>query len=167
MFREHIGPGSKYHRRLCRICNFERESKKIEKHVEYCLKYYQFVERDNENPEKISCKLCQKLFNQIGILYKHIAINHDGGTGKINKKRKKASLNERKSKSTRHSLTLTNTSANNQLTKVNKQLIKKEVVQTTELKQSTTTFECEICQRTFQSIFALNGHMHMHNKTVG
>ena len=76
--REHIGPGSKYHRKLCHICNTEREGKKIEKHVEYCLKYFQFVQMDDENPRKCSCKLCQKNFDHIGSLYNHIETNHDG-----------------------------------------------------------------------------------------
>ena len=168
--RKHIGPGSKYHRRLCRICNFERERKSIEKHVEYCLKYYQFVQTHDEDPQKISCKFCQKLFDQIGSLYKHIRTNHDGDGISKNKKRKKISaLKERKSKSARHSYDLfkNTTSVNNQLTNVNKQLMKKEEEEEvkTELKQkiSSTTFECEICQLTFQSIFALNGHMQKHN----
>ena len=46
--REYIGPGSKPTKKMCKICNTQRETKKIGKHVQYCLKYFQFARKDEE-----------------------------------------------------------------------------------------------------------------------
>ena len=164
--REHIGTGSKSGKKRCHICNTEREAKKIEKHVKYCLKYFQYVQKDNdENSDEYTCKICEKSgFDPIGRLYYHIETRH--GRMFDNMKEKTPFVNEKKSKSThRSSFPQAMVNVNNQLTKVNKQLTKKEEqTQIAQLKQTFTIFECEICKKSFKSKFALNGHMQMHTQ---
>ena len=70
--KEHIGPGITPQQKVCKICNTQRNGKRIENHVTLCLKYYDQVLKDDENSEKFSCKLCSKSFDLIGSLYNHL-----------------------------------------------------------------------------------------------
>ena len=155
--REHIGPGSKPTKKMCKICNTQRETKKIGKHVQYCLKYFQFARKDEEKSNEYSCKFCQKSgFDPIGRLYYHIETRH---SRMFDNKKEKNPLSK-----SMHRSSFPLVSVNKQLTKANILSKKEEQNQIQLMKQ---TFECEICKRSFKNKFALYGHMQMHGTQKG
>ena len=161
--REYIGPGSKPTKKMCKICNTQRETKKIEKHVQYCLKYFQFARKDEEKSNEYSCKFCQKSgFDPIGRLYYHIETRHSRMFD--NKKEKTPFITKEMMSKSTHRTSFPLVSVNNQLTKANILSKKEEQNQIQLMKQ---TFECEICKRSFKNKFALNGHMQMHGTQKG
>ena len=77
MLGKYYVSGSKSWKKLCRICNTERQKAKIEEHVHDCLKYYQFVQKDSKSEkEKYCCTLCAQYFYIIGYLYDHLKKDH-------------------------------------------------------------------------------------------
>ena len=116
--REYIGPGSKPTKKMCKICNTQRETKKIEKHVQYCLKYFQFARKDEEKSNEYSCKFCQKSgFDPIGRLYYHIETRHSRMFD--NKKEKTPFITKEMMSKSTHRTSFPLVSVNNQLTKAN------------------------------------------------
>ena len=81
MLRRYCVSGSKAWKKLCRICNTERQKGKIEVHIQDCLKYYQFVRKDSKaEKEKYCCTLsnfmCAQYFYIIDYLYDHFKKDH-------------------------------------------------------------------------------------------